>query len=102
MRKVLYGENDEYFKNFIAHVKMIGSLITKIWLHSTLLKLPIWKLVNIFSKIVTHVWNYDNQIPINFQLYKLQNNVDFCFIQNLNVKELQNSKLSVLNLFFQD
>ncbi len=23
------------------------------------------------------VWNYDSQIPINFQLYKLQNYVDF-------------------------
>ncbi len=65
-----------YKKNFIAHVKMIGSL-TKIWLHSTLLKFPIWKLVNILSKIVTHVWNYDSQIPINFQLYKLQNYVHF-------------------------
>jgi hypothetical protein len=66
-----------FFKNFIAHVKMIGSLITKIWLHSTLLKIPISKLVNILSKIVTHVWNYDIQIPINFQLYKLQNYVHF-------------------------
>ncbi len=53
MRKVLYGENDEYFWKCIAHVKMIGSLITKIWFHSTLLKIPIWKLVNILSKIVT-------------------------------------------------
>jgi hypothetical protein len=65
------------FKNFIAHVKMIGSLITKIWLDSTLLEIPIWKSVNILSKIVTHLWNYDSQIPIYFQLYKLQNYVHF-------------------------